>query len=46
VRSNADLTWNVVLKLPEYCLGQAQWFMAHMHDMIGLVAEEKERPAG
>lgn len=43
VRSNADLSYNVTLKFPEYCLPQIQWLMAHLHDLVGIVIEEKTR---
>lgn len=34
VKTMADHTVNVTLNLPEYCKGQAAWFMQHQGDMV------------
>jgi len=33
VKTMADGSCNITLNLPEYCKGQAQWFLAHVLDV-------------
>ena len=37
VKSMADHTYNLVLNVPEYCLGQIQQIMAWIDDQVRLV---------
>lgn len=38
VKTMADHTVNVTLNLPEYCKGQAAWFMGNQGDMVRSVS--------